>query len=139
MNRWLKWGSVVVLVLVLGLGALIATGLYMGEQRMARRIDIKVEPVALRWPRTARASSWPGPTSPAAIRAWPPSRRWTGGRSIRHGVGADHRGKLLRAVAGVTLRQKSHSDPVFSLLRACSTGRPAEGQGGGQRTRHYGA
>ena len=48
MNRWLKWGGVIVLVLVLALGTLIAAGLYMGEQRIARRVDIKVEPVALR-------------------------------------------------------------------------------------------
>ena len=48
MNRWLKWGGVIVLVLVLALGAVIATGLIMGEQRIARRIDIKVEPVPSR-------------------------------------------------------------------------------------------
>ena len=48
MNRWLKWGGVIVLVLVLALGAVIATGLTMGEQRIARRIDIKVEPVPSR-------------------------------------------------------------------------------------------
>lgn len=48
MNRWLKRGALVVLILVLGLGALVATGLILGEQRSARRIDIKVAPVSLR-------------------------------------------------------------------------------------------
>jgi len=48
MNRWLKRGALVALILVLGLGALVATGLVLGEQRAARRIDIKVAPVALR-------------------------------------------------------------------------------------------
>jgi len=37
-----------VLILVLGLGALVAAGLILGEQRAARRIDIKLAPVSLR-------------------------------------------------------------------------------------------
>ena len=36
------------LILALGLGALIAAGLILGEQRIARRIDITVAPVPLR-------------------------------------------------------------------------------------------
>jgi mono/diheme cytochrome c family protein len=48
MNRWLKRGLVAVLVLALGLGALVAAGLMLGEQRAARRVDIRVTPVALR-------------------------------------------------------------------------------------------
>jgi mono/diheme cytochrome c family protein len=48
MKRWLKWGGVVVLVLVVALGALVATGRYLGEQRMARHYDIKVEPIVFR-------------------------------------------------------------------------------------------
>ena len=48
MNRWLKRGVLVVLILVLGVGALVATGLILGEWRAARRIDIAVVPVALR-------------------------------------------------------------------------------------------
>ena len=48
MNRWLKRGALVVLILVLGLGALVTTGLILGEQRVARRIDITVAPVSLR-------------------------------------------------------------------------------------------
>ena len=48
MNRWLKRGALVALILVLGLGALVAAGLVMGEQRIARRIDFKVTPVSLR-------------------------------------------------------------------------------------------
>jgi len=37
-----------VLILALGIGALIAAGLILGEQRIARRIDIVVAPVPLR-------------------------------------------------------------------------------------------
>ena len=48
MNKWLKRGVVVLLVLVAGLGAVISTGLILGEKRIARRIDISVAPVALR-------------------------------------------------------------------------------------------
>jgi mono/diheme cytochrome c family protein len=48
MNKWLKRGVVVLLVLIVGLGAVIATGLVLGEKRVARRIDISVAPVALR-------------------------------------------------------------------------------------------
>lgn len=48
MNRWLKRGALVALILLLGLGALVAAGLMLGEQRMARRIDIQVTPVSLR-------------------------------------------------------------------------------------------
>ena len=48
MNRWLKRGALVVLFLALGLGALVATGLILGERRAARRIDINVVPVSLR-------------------------------------------------------------------------------------------
>jgi mono/diheme cytochrome c family protein len=48
MNRWLKRGVLVVLILVLALGALVATALILGEQRAARRIDIAVTPVPLR-------------------------------------------------------------------------------------------
>ena len=48
MNRWLKRGVLVVLILVLGVGALVAAGLILGERRAARRIDITVAPVALR-------------------------------------------------------------------------------------------
>ena len=48
MNRWLKRGALVVLIVVLGLGALVAVGLTLGEQRAARRIDINVAPVSLR-------------------------------------------------------------------------------------------
>ncbi len=47
MNRWLKPAALVLLILVLGLGALVAVGLILGEQRAARRIDIKVTPVSL--------------------------------------------------------------------------------------------
>ena len=48
MNRWLKRGALVVVILGLGFGTLVATGLILGEQRAARRIDITVAPVALR-------------------------------------------------------------------------------------------
>lgn len=48
MNRWLKRGALVVLALGLALGALVATGLILGEQRMARHISVSVAPVALR-------------------------------------------------------------------------------------------
>ncbi len=48
MKRWMKWIGVAVLVVVLLAGALVATGLYMGEQRMARHLDIKVDAVAFR-------------------------------------------------------------------------------------------
>jgi mono/diheme cytochrome c family protein len=48
MYRWLKRGVLVVLILVLGLGTLIATALILGERRAARRIDITVAPVPLR-------------------------------------------------------------------------------------------
>ncbi|TSA13721.1 MAG: cytochrome c [Betaproteobacteria bacterium] len=48
MNRWLKRGVLAVLILALGIGALIAAGLILGEQRIARRIDIVVAPVPLR-------------------------------------------------------------------------------------------
>ena len=48
MNRWLKRGVLVVLILVFGLGALVATALILGERRAARRIDISVAPVSLR-------------------------------------------------------------------------------------------
>lgn len=48
MNRWVKWSLLVSLILVLGLGALIGTGLYLGERRIARRIDLKVASVPLR-------------------------------------------------------------------------------------------
>ena len=48
MNKWLKRGVLVVLILVFGLGALVATALILGERRAARRIDITVAPVPLR-------------------------------------------------------------------------------------------
>lgn len=48
MKQWFKRGAMVALVLVLALGVLVATGLILGEQRIARRIDIAVVPVALR-------------------------------------------------------------------------------------------
>ncbi|ALT79591.1 c-type cytochrome [Paucibacter sp. KCTC 42545] len=48
MNRWLKRGAWLVVILLLGLGALVAAGLLLGEQRAARRLDIMVAPVALR-------------------------------------------------------------------------------------------
>ncbi len=48
MKRYLKWGVLVALILVLALGALVATGLILGEQRAARRIGITVAPVSLR-------------------------------------------------------------------------------------------
>lgn len=48
MSKWMKRGGVVLLILMLGLGAVIVTGLFLGEQRIARRIDISVVPVALR-------------------------------------------------------------------------------------------
>jgi mono/diheme cytochrome c family protein len=48
MNRWLKRAALVVVILALGVGALVATGLFLGEQRATRRIDITVAPVALR-------------------------------------------------------------------------------------------
>jgi len=41
-------GAVVVMVLALGLGALVVTGLILGERRAARHIDIPVVPVSLR-------------------------------------------------------------------------------------------
>jgi mono/diheme cytochrome c family protein len=53
MNQWLKRGALVVLILALGLGALVATGLILGEQRAAWRIDIAVVPVSLRDDATA--------------------------------------------------------------------------------------
>ena len=48
MNRWLKRGVLAVLILLLALGAVVAIGLILGEQRAARRIDITVAPVSLR-------------------------------------------------------------------------------------------
>jgi mono/diheme cytochrome c family protein len=48
MYRWLKRGVLVVLILVLGLGAMVAAALILGERRAARRIDITVAPVSLR-------------------------------------------------------------------------------------------
>lgn len=48
MNRWIKRGLWLLLALVLLVGALIAAGLTMREQRFARRYDIKVTPVELR-------------------------------------------------------------------------------------------
>lgn len=48
MKQWFKRGAMVALVLVLAFGVLVATGLILGEQRIARRIDIAVVPVALR-------------------------------------------------------------------------------------------
>lgn len=48
MNPWLKRGALGALVVVLGLGTLVGVGLYKGQQRAARHIDITVAPVALR-------------------------------------------------------------------------------------------
>jgi mono/diheme cytochrome c family protein len=48
MNRWLKRGAWALGVVVVAVGALVVTGLQMAERRAARRIDLKVEPVALR-------------------------------------------------------------------------------------------
>lgn len=48
MKRWLKWVGVLVVVVVVLAGALVGAGLYMGEQRMARHYDIKVDAVAFR-------------------------------------------------------------------------------------------
>jgi mono/diheme cytochrome c family protein len=48
MQRWMKWGAGGVVVLVITVGALIVTGLFLGERRAARRFDIAVVPVALR-------------------------------------------------------------------------------------------
>lgn len=48
MNHWVKRGVFGVLILALGLAGLVAVGLYKGEQRAARHIDIAVTPVALR-------------------------------------------------------------------------------------------
>jgi mono/diheme cytochrome c family protein len=48
MNRWLKRGALVVLILALGVGVIVACGLILGEQRQTRSIDIKVVPVPLR-------------------------------------------------------------------------------------------
>jgi mono/diheme cytochrome c family protein len=48
MNRWLKRSVWFVAILLLGIGALVATGLVLGERRAARHLDVQVTPVALR-------------------------------------------------------------------------------------------
>ncbi len=49
MNRWLNRGLwLLLLLVVLGLAALVASALFLGEQRAKRRLDIQVQPVALR-------------------------------------------------------------------------------------------
>lgn len=45
---WLRRGGAALLLLVLALAAAIAVGLTLGQRRVARHIDIRVEPVALR-------------------------------------------------------------------------------------------
>ena len=48
MNRWIKRIGWLFVILGICIGVLVATGLYVGEQRKLRKMDVPVEAVALR-------------------------------------------------------------------------------------------
>src|SRR5678815_1383495 len=47
MGKWIKWGALALGVLLVLAAAGVATGLQLAERKMARKVDVTVQPVAL--------------------------------------------------------------------------------------------
>ena len=147
MNKWIRRGAIAAGGLVVALGGLVATGLMLGEQRAARRVEVpapvvayRTDPAALERGRYLYSSrgcvDCHGANGGGATLADDgkglklAGSNLTAGnarmaayqpvdwvRSIRHGVGADGRPKI----GGLALPDCTH--------RACSGAAPGEWSG----------